>query len=66
MYAYRADVLAKITTLKQSNIELCESLEQMRWLENGYKIKVATCNITSIGIDTPEDLENAKKLINLI
>jgi CMP-2-keto-3-deoxyoctulosonic acid synthetase len=38
----------------------------MRWLENGYKIKVATCNITSIGIGTPEDLENAKKLINLI
>lgn len=59
MYAYRAEVLAEITTLPQSPLELAESLEQLRWLENGYKIRVAVCNTYSMGIDTPEDLQNA-------
>lgn len=59
MYAYRGDVLKKITQLPQSRAEKAESLEQLRWLENGYTIKVAVCNTASIGIDTPADLEKA-------
>ena len=59
MYAYRADVLKRITSLPQSPLEKAESLEQLRWLENGYQIKVAVCNTYSMGIDTPEDLANA-------
>lgn len=63
MYAYRADVLSKITKLPQSRAELAESLEQLRWLENGYTIKVAVCNTASIGIDTPADLDKAIEFI---
>lgn len=63
MYAYRADVLRKITTLPQSPLEIAESLEQLRWLENGYKIRVAICHTASMGIDTPEDLRNAEAFI---
>ena len=59
MYAYRADVLRQITRLPQTSLELAESLEQLRWLENGYPIRVAVCNTYSIGIDTPEDLKKA-------
>ncbi len=59
MYAYRADVLAEITALPQSTLELAESLEQLRWLENGYKIKVGITEQETIGIDTPADLEKA-------
>ncbi len=61
MYAYRKDVLEKITRLEISSLEKTESLEQLRWLENGYKIKVKETNIETIGIDTPEDLQNALK-----
>ncbi len=61
LYAYRADVLSKITGLKQSPLELAESLEQNRWIENGYSIRVAITNQETIGIDSPEDLEMAKK-----
>lgn len=63
MYAYRSDVLKKITLLPQSNLELAESLEQLRWIENGYKIKVGLTDIETIGIDTPEDMEQAIKLL---
>lgn len=59
MYAYRADVLKKITQLSPSSLELIESLEQLRWIENGFTIKVAECSSMSIGIDTPEDLVKA-------
>lgn len=59
IYAYRADVLAQITQLPQSPLEIKERLEQLRWLENGYKIRVGVTNIQTIGIDTPEDLEKA-------
>ena len=63
LYAYRAQVLREITSLPQSSLELAESLEQLRWLENGYKIKVGISEIETIGIDTPEDLERAEKLL---
>lgn len=59
LYAYRADVLMRITQLPQSPLEQAESLEQLRWLENGLKIKVAVSNTKSIGIDTPDDLLQA-------
>lgn len=59
IYAYRSDVLAKITSLPQAELEKAESLEQLRWLENGFKIKVAITEYDSFGIDLPEDLESA-------
>ena len=59
MYAYRADVLQKITRLQPSVSEKLESLEQLRWLENGLTIRVALTHHASIGIDTPEDLQYA-------
>lgn len=63
LYAYRAEVLAEITRLPQSPLELAESLEQLRWLENGYRIRVAITSQETIGIDTPEDLEKAEKFL---
>ena len=65
MYAYRADILRQITALPQSPLEKAESLEQLRWLENGYQIKVAVCNTYSMGIDTPEDLAKAISYLKL-
>ncbi len=65
MYAYRGDVLAEITALPQSSLELAESLEQLRWIENGYKIKVGQTNVETIGIDTPEDLQRAEAFLNM-
>ncbi len=59
MYAYRADVLAQITCLPQSSLESAESLEQLRWLQNGYRIKVGVTTQETIGIDTPADLQKA-------
>lgn len=61
MYAFRSDILRQVTELPQSQLEIAESLEQLRWLENGYKIGVGISNIETIGIDTPEDLERAKE-----
>lgn len=65
LYAYRADVLKEITSLPQSELELAESLEQLRWLENGYKIKVGVSDVETIGIDTPEDLERAEEFLKV-
>ncbi len=59
LYAYRADVLGEITSLPQSPLELAESLEQLRWLQNGYRIATALTTSPTIGIDTPPDLERA-------
>lgn len=59
LYGYRADVLDAITRLPQSPLELAESLEQLRWLEAGYKIRMATTDEPTVGIDTPADLEAA-------
>ena len=66
VYAYRLDVLKEITSLEQTPLEKIESLEQLRWLESGYKIKVGVTNIETIGIDTPEDLERAKEFASSI
>lgn len=66
MYAYRADILREITRLPQSEAEKNESLEQLRWLENGYRIRVAETNVQTIGIDTPEDLEKARRFLEEI
>ncbi|MCQ2348428.1 MAG: 3-deoxy-manno-octulosonate cytidylyltransferase [Paludibacteraceae bacterium] len=65
MYAYRADVLKQITQLPQSPLEKAESLEQLRWLENGYQIKVAVCKTYSMGIDTPADLAQAVEYLKM-
>jgi len=59
IYAFRADVLAQITQLGQSPLEIAERLEQLRWLENGYHIRIGVTEIPTIGIDTPEDLQRA-------
>ena len=61
MYAYKINVLFEITKLQPSSLELSESLEQLRWLENGYKIQTAITNLDTISIDTKEDLEKAVK-----
>ncbi|MCF8301870.1 MAG: 3-deoxy-manno-octulosonate cytidylyltransferase [Bacteroidales bacterium] len=58
IYAYRADVLERIVKLPQGKLEQAESLEQLRWLENGYRIKTKVTDFESISIDTPEDLKN--------
>ena len=63
IYAYRKEVLSQITKLPQSSLEIAESLEQLRWLQNGYKIKVGTTSIETVGIDTPEDLERAEAFL---
>ena len=65
MYAYRADVLEKITKLSVSSLEKAESLEQLRWLENGFKIKCAFTDFESHCIDTMEDVEKILKILNL-
>jgi 3-deoxy-manno-octulosonate cytidylyltransferase (CMP-KDO synthetase) len=57
MYAYRSDILAKITQLPVSTLEKAEGLEQLRWIENGYRIKVAFTDSESMSVDTPEDLQ---------
>lgn len=59
IYGYRSDILAEVTKLDRSSLEMAESLEQLRWLENGYKIAVEFTDIESFSIDTPEDLTNA-------
>ena len=65
LYVYKREALEKMTKLPQSPLELTESLEQLRALQNGMKIKTAVVNYKPIGIDTPEDVEEFKKLLNL-
>lgn len=63
IYGYRADILEQITQLPPSTLELAESLEQLRWLENGFRINTALTKYETIGIDTPEDLERAMRSV---
>ena len=63
MYAFRADVLRKVASLPRSPLECAESLEQLRWLENGYRIGVGITHVETIGIDTPEDLAAAERFL---
>ena len=64
IYAYRREVLREITSLPQSSLEKAESLEQLRWLENGYRIRVGLTDEETVGIDTPEDLQRAEQFLN--
>ena len=63
LYAYRREVLREVTQLPQSPLELAESLEQLRWLENGYRIRVGETDVETVGIDTPEDLQRAEEFL---
>lgn len=60
IYAYRQNVLREITALKPGRLEIAESLEQLRWLENGFSIRIEETEYDSIGIDTPQDLQKAQ------
>lgn len=64
IYGYRPDVLRKVTEMERSSTECAESLEQLRWLENGMTIMVGESDMLNVGIDTPEDLVEAERLIN--
>ena len=63
LYAYRCEVLKEITSMPLGELEQAESLEQLRWLQAGFRIKVGTTDVETIGIDTPEDLERAKNFL---
>ncbi len=63
MYGFRAEVLREVTRLAPSMLERAEMLEQLRWLENGYRIEVAEVDVETIGIDTPEDLTVAERFL---
>ena len=63
LYAYRREVLREVTQLPQSPLELAESLEQLRWLENGYRIRVGLTDVETVGIDTPADLQRAEEFL---
>ncbi len=64
LYAYRSDILKELTELPVSSLEKAEGLEQLRWLENGFTIKVFATRYHADGIDTPQDLKNALSLYN--
>ena len=66
IYAYRRQVLKEITQLPQSPLEIAESLEQLRWLQNGYRIKVGITDVETVGIDTPNDLKRAEEFLKNI
>lgn len=66
LYAYRAATLDAITALPQSSLEIAESLEQLRWVQNGYKIRVAITDRPTIGIDTPDDLKAAVEYLKTL
>ena len=66
LYAYKAEVLKQGTKMPQSTNEICESLEQLRWIDNGLKIKVGQTETQTIGIDTPEDMAKAEEFLKSI
>ena len=63
LYAYRTDALARITAMPQGTLEVSESLEQLRWLQAGLRIKVGTTDQETSGIDTPDDLQRAEQFL---
>ncbi len=63
IYGYRASILSEIVHLPESTLEITESLEQLRWLQNGIPIKVGITDFSTIGIDTEQDLEEAEKFL---
>ena len=63
IYAFRSEVLRKVTALPQSPLEVAESLEQLRWLETGFRIGVGITDAETVGIDTPEDLTRAEAFL---
>ncbi|MBI3592637.1 MAG: 3-deoxy-manno-octulosonate cytidylyltransferase [Nitrospirae bacterium] len=65
IYAYKKDVLLKLSTLPATTLETIEKLEQLRALENGFKIKVKETSFETIGVDTPADLERVEKCLSL-
>lgn len=62
IYGYRAEILHKITQLPPTPLEIAESLEQLRWIEHGYKIKVEFTEFESVSVDTPKDLKKVLEL----
>lgn len=64
MYGFRADVLEKIVRLPMAQLEITEKLEQLRWLSNGYRIKMVEVFSDGIGIDTEEDFVRLKQFLN--
>lgn len=63
LYAYKPEVLKAICSMERSPLEICESLEQLRWIENGLKIKVVETDSKTLAVDTPEDLEKIVRYI---
>lgn len=66
LYAYRREVLAQVTSLLPSSLEVAESLEQLRWLQNGYRIRVGLTDVETVGIDTPDDLLRAERMLEYL
>jgi 3-deoxy-manno-octulosonate cytidylyltransferase (CMP-KDO synthetase) len=63
IYGFRADVLKEVGTLRPSSLEIAESLEQLRWMENGYKIRVSLTDIESISVDIPKDIDRVISIL---
>jgi 3-deoxy-manno-octulosonate cytidylyltransferase (CMP-KDO synthetase) len=60
LYVYRREALLRFTELEQTDLEKIEKLEQLRMLENGFKIKIVVTEFENLAVDTPEDLERAR------